>query len=555
MPAGGGAAAGRSRTSLRQDLHKFLADLKGLEREALRSRAGADSARASTNGGDAASGSGRDGPLAARSSKKASTRSGCCLNSSPPNSSLPPFPPLPLAQRLIKDARASAGAGSTSGAAPASGSWLDLHSQDDDSDGANEAPSAEGEKDKVCGLRPSLGDIRCAAMIPTGTTAPVALAVHQEYEEVEADCTEALLLDDCYLKAYQRRGTARLELKKLLLAVEDFEVALRLEPENKELQKQYLEAKEHHMQVDGVRAQVEKLRPPQATHHLAVRGLRSPAKEGSHTQGSATSETKLQLASTSDALRGDLQDPATFTSRPEEGSALHTGVHEDRGSRVQTLETEHLLTGPGSHAGRSTVPATSSARVPESAAKAAEHATAAAGDVPRDGSGQARMPTRPGRQQPFSKTYQATTAMMSVAERAVAKLHESVKGNLAPPRTAYEFEVRWKGLHGDRIAQAKLLHTVEAASLPSLFKDALSAPLLVDIIKVLAACFIPSEAEYTADVLESIARAKRFNMTVMCLTHDDKQGLQHVWDVWEGSPMVPDHVQTQLRAVRVLYRV
>lgn len=65
----------------------------------------------------------------------------------------------------------------------------------------------------------------------------------RRFKEAEIDCTEAIALDDRYVKAYSRRGTARKELGKFLAAVEDSEFALRLEPDNKELKQQYLEAK------------------------------------------------------------------------------------------------------------------------------------------------------------------------------------------------------------------------------------------------------------------------------------------------------------------------
>lgn len=47
------------------------------------------------------------------------------------------------------------------------------------------------------------------------------------WEGAEADCSAALELDSLYLKAWQRRGTARRALKKLLEAAQDFEEALR----------------------------------------------------------------------------------------------------------------------------------------------------------------------------------------------------------------------------------------------------------------------------------------------------------------------------------------
>ncbi|KAL8166340.1 LOW QUALITY PROTEIN: hypothetical protein V2J09_007839 [Rumex salicifolius] len=59
------------------------------------------------------------------------------------------------------------------------------------------------------------------------------------FREAEADCTEALDLDDRYIKAYSRRATARKELGKPKEALDDVQFALRLEPNNQEIKKQF----------------------------------------------------------------------------------------------------------------------------------------------------------------------------------------------------------------------------------------------------------------------------------------------------------------------------
>jgi len=97
------------------------------------------------------------------------------------------------------------------------------------------------------------------------------------FKEAEDDCTEALNLDDRYIKAYSRRITARKELGKLKEAMEgipcyspsffffiyflnidlcckpimfiDAEFAISLDPNNPELRKQYSEIKALHMEV------------------------------------------------------------------------------------------------------------------------------------------------------------------------------------------------------------------------------------------------------------------------------------------------------------------
>ena len=62
----------------------------------------------------------------------------------------------------------------------------------------------------------------------------------KQFVESEADCTLALSHDPAYIKAYLRRGSARVALGKVESAVKDFKDALKLEPENKQA-KQELE--------------------------------------------------------------------------------------------------------------------------------------------------------------------------------------------------------------------------------------------------------------------------------------------------------------------------
>ncbi|CAM8897258.1 unnamed protein product [Rhodiola kirilowii] len=56
----------------------------------------------------------------------------------------------------------------------------------------------------------------------------------RRFKEAEDDCTEALNLDDRYIKGYSRRSTARKELKKYKESMEDADFALKLEPNNQE---------------------------------------------------------------------------------------------------------------------------------------------------------------------------------------------------------------------------------------------------------------------------------------------------------------------------------
>lgn len=54
-----------------------------------------------------------------------------------------------------------------------------------------------------------------------GAILPPCISLHIfRFQEAENDCTEALNLDDRYIKAYSRRSTSRKELGKLKESIE-----------------------------------------------------------------------------------------------------------------------------------------------------------------------------------------------------------------------------------------------------------------------------------------------------------------------------------------------
>uniref|UniRef100_A0ACD5W3Y5 Uncharacterized protein n=1 Tax=Avena sativa TaxID=4498 RepID=A0ACD5W3Y5_AVESA len=85
----------------------------------------------------------------------------------------------------------------------------------------------------------------------------------RRFEEAENDCTEALNLDDRYVKAYSRRITARRGLGKLKEAMDDAEFAVSVDANNPELRKQYSEIKALLME------KMSKKSPVQAKHTIS----------------------------------------------------------------------------------------------------------------------------------------------------------------------------------------------------------------------------------------------------------------------------------------------
>merc|ERR1719427_1193803 len=64
----------------------------------------------------------------------------------------------------------------------------------------------------------------------------MALLKKGQFGAAETHCTLALSIDSTYIKAFQRRASARIGLDKLDLAIQDYDEVLKLEPKNKAAQ-------------------------------------------------------------------------------------------------------------------------------------------------------------------------------------------------------------------------------------------------------------------------------------------------------------------------------
>uniref|UniRef100_A0A3Q1B5G9 RNA polymerase II-associated protein 3 n=1 Tax=Amphiprion ocellaris TaxID=80972 RepID=A0A3Q1B5G9_AMPOC len=71
----------------------------------------------------------------------------------------------------------------------------------------------------------------------------------KKYAVAESDCNLAIALDGNYVKAFARRGAARVALKKYESALEDYETVLKLDPRNVEAQNEVKKIKEEVMKT------------------------------------------------------------------------------------------------------------------------------------------------------------------------------------------------------------------------------------------------------------------------------------------------------------------
>ncbi|CAI0446598.1 unnamed protein product [Linum tenue] len=283
----------------------------------------------------------------------------------------------------------------------------------------------------------------------------------KRFQEAEDDCTEALNLDDRYIKAYSRRATARKELGKLKESMEDSEFALRLEPNNLEIKKQYDEAKS-----------------------LYEKKLFQKLSGGSK----ASAKSAVKLGRSDIKVNGDGNASVSIPSQA--GSAA---VRKDKIKVVASKEIGFLsmfisfLWSQFSSASR-------------------------------------RMVNRS-----KNEKRELKPSVHELASRAASRAKAEAAKNITPPTSAYQFEVSWRRFSGDRTLQAHLLKVTPPSALPQIFKNALTAPMLIEIIKCIST-FFKDDIDMAVKYLENLTKVPRFGMLIMSLSTPDKADLHKMWD-------------------------
>ncbi|KAG2616183.1 RNA polymerase II-associated protein 3-like isoform X3 [Panicum virgatum] len=300
----------------------------------------------------------------------------------------------------------------------------------------------------------------------------------RRFKEAEDDCTEALNLDDRYIKAYSRRITARKELGKLKEAMDDAEFAISLEPNNPELRKQYSDIKALHMEKLAKTTQVPAKR--------AVSGFDKPADKKEITSHPPTISQKDSFMEVDSPIRAAVDIRESAGGRSKGGS----GVIINENGMQQSWDANQK---PGPEA-----------------------------------------------------------SIQELASRAASRYMASTVKSVKIPKTAYDFEVSWRALSDDTAQQIQLLKSIPPASLPEIFKNALSAPFLIDIVKCSASIF-RDDAALAVSILENLAKVPRFDLIIMCLSSMHKSELRKIWDqVFFAEKASADQVEA-LRQLRGKY--
>ncbi|XP_055807683.1 uncharacterized protein LOC129876307 isoform X2 [Solanum dulcamara] len=289
---------------------------------------------------------------------------------------------------------------------------------------------------------------RSIALSPTAVgyaNRAMAFLKIKRFQEAENDCTEALNLDDRYIKAYSRRSTSRKELGKLKESIKDAEFALRLEPQNPEIKKQYGEVKALY--------EKEILKRVSGATGVFAQGAQKSGK-------TIKSGPVIQSVSSSSQKENNRDVP---------GTAIEV---EDTHMQINNKDSDASPIGPTLN------PAFWTAKHNHKISK-----------------------------------QELEESVQDLAARAAGLAKSEAAKNIAAPNSAYQFEVSWRGLSGDRNLQTHLLKVTSPATLPRIFKNALSAPMLMDIVRCVATFFI-GDMNLAIRYLEDLTKVPRTSQDV-----------------------------------------
>ncbi|CAI0459637.1 unnamed protein product [Linum tenue] len=349
------------------------------------------------------------------------------------------------------------------------------------------------------------------------------------FQEAEDDCTEALNLDDRYIKAYSRRATARKELGKFKESMEDSDFALRLEPNNQEIKKQYDEAKSLYekklfQKISGDCKASTKSSAKFGRSDIKVNGggdvsvLRPSQAASAAVQKDKTKVVPLKRDCLSKYVHVFSLVSTSFGQQEDGGGALGT-----KALPIEEIET--ISSVAGSKAERQHV------KIPQAPAG------------PGSSSGQVQNRCKTVKQE-------LKPSVHELASRAASRAMAEAAKNITPPTSAYQFEVSWRRFSGDKTLQAHLLKITPPSALPQIFKNALTAPMLIDIIKCIST-FFKDDIDMAVKYLENLTKVPRFSMLIISLSTPDKTDLHKMWDevfCSEATPIEYAEILDNLRS-------
>ncbi|KAG2446713.1 hypothetical protein HYH02_008278 [Chlamydomonas schloesseri] len=357
----------------------------------------------------------------------------------------------------------------------------------------------------------------------------MALLKMKRWKEAVDDCDAALALDPLYVKAYQRRAAAHRALGAGLQAAADWESALRLEPDNRAT------AADRDASLEALMA-AEKLAPPSRRVAVPVTAQVEQAVAGKMGQAVAAGMKKLAVEEVSEEKEQAAGSPQAAAASSSSERAEQTQQQQQLSSAASPESapgTRSSNDGPSASA----APASAAAPNPAPAAPAAPAAST---------SKTATAATSASSSAPASAGSAPTTTITATTTTTTS--------TPAAPRTSVEFESAWRSMAGDGARQAAYLAAIPPASLPAVFKNSLTAPVLSGMLRCLLTAQVAAAAagataaaavkqpgtaavdgETAVAVLEGLTRVARFDLMAMSVPSKERAELKAAWGEAEAA--------------------
>ncbi|BBH00204.1 Tetratricopeptide repeat-like superfamily protein [Prunus dulcis] len=108
-------------------------------------------------------------------------------------------------------------------------------------------------------------------------------------------------------------------------------------------------------------------------------------------------------------------------------------------------------------------------------------------------------------------------SVQELASRAASRVKAVAAEKITPPNSAYQFEA------------------IFSSALPQIFKNALTVPILLDIIKCAATFFVEEKMDLAVNYLENLTRVPRFDTLIMFLSSSDNAEYTYINVVYQSQ--------------------
>eukprot|EP00053_Salpingoeca_punica_P011268 m.100608 g.100608 ORF g.100608 m.100608 type:complete len:535 (-) comp15632_c0_seq4:119-1723(-) len=320
----------------------------------------------------------------------------------------------------------------------------------------------------------------------------MALINMSRYREAEEDCNVAIGSDKRYVKAYQRRATARAALGNLSGAIADHKTVLELEPKNKAAQ-------------DSIADLEKKL----AKEQELQRARFNPLKAAEQIMKKGEGEKVFRRIEIEEINGSDDESPLPKISAAEPAAA----VGKSKSVGIVEIDSTAKVTAPSQET-KSKKLAEKTQPSDGSAAAAAKQASSSSAASTSSSSSSAAPSSSSTAAKPALKE---TTA---APKKAVSSSAVAAATTASSKPTAASFVSTWRERQRDPQRLFEFLKDVDASALGALIKNSLEPPMLATILAVLQSHFVPAGVA-VGPMLLGLSRVPRFQSIALALSDEE----------------------------------